>query len=169
MKKTAHHCRMLLLAILLIASSEMARAQDSLSISVQGSLPKFQLLVDPTPANTIVLQTDWNITSALWGNVYVCVSMSAPMTGTGSNTDSIPATSVQANGTPILTGSTACGIPGALQVATGFIWFLGNKPSTRMTNGERLDTVDFRLAGYPANLSPDTYTGTITVIANAQY
>lgn len=95
--------------------------------------------------------------------------MGSDMTGTGVNTDRIPFSSVQINPNnsgwvSIQTPNTACGVVGATQVGTTskFVFLSVN-------SGSLSSTVPVRIAGYPANLMPDTYTGTITVIANAQY
>ena len=91
------------------------------------------------------------------------------MTGTGNNTDTIPASDVQVNGSSIVTGSTNCGIPSAFPVVTNsLIWILGGPASSRTTNGSRSDTLGISISGYPNNLEPDTYTGSINLIVSVQ-
>jgi hypothetical protein len=151
------------------AVAPVAHAQNSLSIGVQSTLSKFQLVSNPTPTSNLVVLTNWNFPQTLFAHLSVCVYMTAPMTGTGNNTDVIPASDVQVNGSSIVTGSTNCGIPSSFPVVTNsLIWILGGSASSRTTNGSRSDTLGISISGYPNNLEPDTYTGSINLIVSVQ-
>ena len=155
--------------VLLAVVAPAGHAQNSLSIGVQSTLPKFQLVSNPTATSNLVVLTNWNFPQTLFAHMSVCVYMTAPMTGTGNNTDTIPASDVQVNGTSIVTGSTNCGIPSSFPVVTNsLIWILGGSASSRTTNGSRSDTLGISISGYPNNLEPDTYTGSINLIVSVQ-
>ena len=157
------------MVLLAAVAAPVAHAQDSLSIGVQSTLPTFQLVSNPTATNNLVVLANWNITTTWFAHLSTCVYMTSPMSGTGNNTDTIPASAVQVNGTSIVTGAPNCGIPSAFPVVTNsFIWILGGSPSTRTQNGSRSDTLGISISGYPSNLEPDTYTGTINLIASVQ-
>ena len=144
----------LLLILLLIATC--AEAQDTLTVGVTTPLSTFSLTTDPTPIQTTTVKTDWNM-SFSW-SITVCAFMTMPMTGTGANTDSIPASAVQLNGTSIVSSSTSCGVVGARQLWSSIFVF---------GSGSKSYSMNFGLAGFPALLAPDTYTGTITFVAVA--
>lgn len=149
--------------MMVLVLATIAQGQ-TLSISATNSLPQFQLTADPTPASPLTVRASWSIFNIGQLNVGVCVFMNAPMTGTGSNTDTIPATAVQIDGTSIVTGGTNCGIPGARLVGSASYFCLivcGGSPDDY--------TINVRLSGYAPALAPDTYTGTINLIAQAQY
>ena len=142
-------------------------AQDSLSIGVQSTLPKFQLTGSTTSTNNLVVITNWKVTSTLFAHLSTCAYMTGPMTGTGNNTDTISQNFVQVNGASIVTGSTNCGIPSATPIVTNqLIWILGSGNSA--LSGSRSDPLGVSISGYPSNLEPDTYTGTISLIASVQ-
>jgi hypothetical protein len=156
--------------VLLVGTT--AHAQNTLTVAVTSPLPTFQLTGGPTTASNLTIQTYWSLNSCWFlctANIYVCVYMDADMSGTGVNTDTIPFSSVQINPnnsgwSSIRTSNTACGVVGATQVGptSKFVW-------VNVNSGSVSSTVPVRIAGYPVDLMPDTYTGTITVIANAQY
>lgn len=161
------------MALLLVTAIAHSAHAQTLSIGVQSTLPKFQLISSPTVTNNLTLLSNWNFPflTGHWlsGNVSVCVYMTSPMTGTGSNTDTIPASAVQVNGSSIVTGSTNCGIPSAFPVVTNVaISLFGTTPATRTQNGSRSDTVGVSISGYPNNLEPDTYTGSVNLIVSVQ-
>ncbi len=85
--------------------------------------------------------------------------MSGPMTGSNGNTEKIPASSVTANGSSIITGATNCGIAGAFVVVNS---------AQIKGRSSRTDTMTLSIASYSANLPPDTYTGTINIVATTQ-
>ncbi len=160
---------MVVMVLLACAAAPVAHAQDSLSIGVQSTLPTFQLVSNPTATNNLVVLTNWNFPTTLLAHLSTCVYMTLPMSGTGNNTDTIPASAVQVNNSSIVTGSTNCGIPSSTAVVTNsLIWVLGGSPSSRTQNGSRTDTLGISISGYPSNLEPDTYTGTISLIASVQ-
>jgi hypothetical protein len=157
------------MVLLAVVAAPTLYAQDSLSIGVQSTLPNFQLVSNPTATSNLVVLTNWNFPQTLFAHLSVCVYMTAPMTGTGNNTDTIPASAVQVNGSAIVTGSTNCGIPSSTAVVTNsLIWFLGGSASSRIQNGSRSDTLGISISGYPNNLEPDTYTGSINLIVSVQ-
>ena len=168
--KTCVQFRQLWMVIVLLAfaAAPTAHAQDSLSIGVQSTLPTFQLISNPTATNNLVVLTNWNFPTTLLAHLSTCVYMTLPMSGTGNNTDTIPASAVQVNGSSIVTGSTNCGIPSATPIVTNsVIWILGTG-SSGTRNGSRTDTLGISISGYPNNLEPDTYTGTINLVASVQ-
>jgi hypothetical protein len=139
---------------------------QSLTVSATNSLPQFQLIGDPTPSSPLTVRASWTGFYGFFNQltVSVCAFMSMPMSGTGSNTDSIPASAVQVNGVSIVSGGTNCGVPAALLLgsqAHACFFTCGGSPDDY--------TVNVRLAGYSPALSADTYTGTINLIAQAQY
>ncbi|HLH08303.1 MAG TPA: hypothetical protein VKW78_13780 [Terriglobales bacterium] len=169
--KTLRHLRLVLL--IMTAAALSAHAQATLTISAPAALPQFQLTSITTATNNLVIQTNWNFpfgSSHWWSaNLSICVYMSLPMTGTGTNTDTIPATAVQVNGSSIVTGGTNCGVPNAYPVVTNSaLSFFGKAPSGTTQHGSRSDTLGISISGYPANLESDTYTGTINLIATVQ-
>lgn len=179
LKVQSGFCRIAVLALLsIISSSGPVFAQARLSIGVQSTLPSFQLNSGPTTTQSLTVLSNWDFPflSGHWtsGNVSVCVYMSSPMKGTGNNTDTIPAGAVRVTpngGSPssIVTGSTNCGVASAYPVVTNVgISLFGLTPETRTQNGYRQDTVGISISGYPSNLEPDTYTGTINLILTVQ-
>lgn len=161
----------MVVALLILLAGVTAHAQDTLSIGVQSTLPAFQLVSNPntTATNNLVVLTIWNFPSMNSAHLSICLFMTAPMTGTGNNTDTIPASAVRVNGSSIVTGGTSCGVAAAFPVVTGsHIWINGGTLSTQIWNGHRQDTLGISISGYPANLEADTYTGTINLIASVQ-
>ncbi len=157
------------MVLLALATAPVAHAQDSLSIGVQSTLPTFQLVSNPTATNNLVVLTNWNFPTTLLAHLSTCVYMTSPMSGTGNNTDTIPASAVQVNNSSIVTGSTNCGIPSSTAIVTNsLIWVLGGSASSRTQNGSRTDTLGISISGYPSTLEPDRYTGTINLIASVQ-
>lgn len=155
------------IGIVLLLMTTLVQGQ-SLSIGAMNSLPTFQLTADPTPESPLTVRANWIGSDRPTGQwiVAVCVSMNAPMVGTGSNTDTIPASAVQVNGTSIVSGATNCGFPNAR--------LIGSKkhhcnPAQGCIGFPDEYTVNIRLAGYSPSLLPDAYTGTINLIAEAQY
>jgi hypothetical protein len=158
---------MVLVLVMAVVAVPVAHAQDSLSIGVQSTLPIFQLTGTSTSTNNLVVITNWKVTSTLFAHLSTCAYMTGPMTGTGNNTDTISENFVQVNGASIVTGSTNCGIPSATPIITNqLIWFLGSGNSA--LSGSRSNTLGISISGYPSNLEPDTYTGTIYLIASVQ-
>jgi hypothetical protein len=165
MKRTLQVVRWFGIAVAILVIATCGNAQ-TLSVSATTSLPQFQLTADPTPASPLTVRASWSGFYGLFNQltVSVCVYMSAPMSGTGVNTDTIPASAVQVNGSSMVTGTTNCGVPGAALVGS-------EAHNCFITCGGSPDdyNVNVRLAGYSPALSADTYTGTINLIAQAQY
>ena len=144
----------LVLAMLFVMPQAPAQ---SLSIGTTNTLTAFSLDRNPTLPQTLNVRTSWNTGFAL--SVQVCVYMSSPMAGTGGNAVTIPASTVRVNGTSIVTGSTNCGVPTATQIARQ--WFLFGSSS-------RTDALTIDMSSFSAALPPDTYTGTINLVAVMQ-
>ena len=130
---------------------------QTLSIAATNTLTAFALNRDPTLSQTLNVRTSWNTGFAL--SVQVCVYMSSPLAGTGGNAVTIPASTVRVNGTSIVTGSTNCGVPTATQVARQYLLF---------GSSSRTDALTIDMSSYSAALPPDTYTGTINLVAVMQ-
>jgi hypothetical protein len=142
---------------------------ESLSI-VASTIPNFAIdaLGTGSVANQdLTITTNWNLVSTRTA-VAVCAGMSsAGMAGTGTNTDVIPVSNVQASTSTTFAAintAAACGTSSlvtavstnTLTAATGG---LGRK------NGTKVDTLHLSLTGVDSALQADTYTGTITVYA----
>lgn len=97
--------------------------------------------------------------------VQVCAYLSGALTGTGGNSDTIPPANVL--GQPDGTGSfiaftgTACGLSNAVSVSI--------TPITNQNrhNGSKNDSIVLEISETGLNLSADTYTGTLNIIAQA--
>jgi hypothetical protein len=131
---------------------------QTLSIGTTNTLGSFTLDRQPTTSQNLSVRTSW--TNLFFRTVTVCVYMSGPMTGTGANLSTITASSVRVNGTSIVTGSTNCGVPSATKVGSQNV-ILG-------FSGSRTDTLTIDLNSFSAALPPDTYTGTINLVATTQ-
>jgi hypothetical protein len=141
--------------VLLCAPTTPAHAQYVYLRISATQMPTIQLVQDPTPAQALTISTSWGWLTGD-ANVNVCVSMTAPMRGTGTNTDTIPQGNVLVNGKSIVSGATNCGIANATLVGTGAVSWL--------VPGSRTDTPSVQIKGH-GSISPDTYTGTITLYA----
>jgi hypothetical protein len=117
-------------------------------------MARFSLNANPTAPQTLTVFSEWGWLSGD-STVNVCVSMTAPLRGTGTNTDTIPQANVQVNNLSIVSGSTKCGIVNATQIGSGTM--------STFLPGNRTDTPSIRISGYSSTLAPDTYTGTITL------
>jgi hypothetical protein len=159
--------------VMLVGVVAPIQAQSTLTIAAPSAIPTFQLdNTGTTATNNLTASTNWNfgVSSGHFfsAQLSICLSMTAPMKGTGTNTDTISQNLVRVNGSSIVTGGTNCGVATAYQVVTVDLSWLGNSPSNRTYNGSRSDTVGISISGYPANLESDTYTGTINLIASVQ-
>lgn len=144
----------LIFGVVLLMLAASAAAQ-SISIASPGLAQPFALNQDPTSSQTLTINSSGRF--LFWRTVRVCVYMTAPLTGTVGNPDNIPYSDVQVNGSSIVSGANNCGIQNATLVSAtntglGFQW-------------SRTDSISMRIAGYPSALSPDTYGGTINLIA----
>jgi hypothetical protein len=147
--------------VLLILLATMPAWAQSLTISAS-MLSTFPLTSDPTSTQTLTVTTTVGGFLLVIPQTSVCAYMTQSMKGTGTNTTSIPDTSVQLNSTSIVTGGTNCGVATAFQIAShaSAFCFCASKEYT--------DSATVRIAGYPTTLEADTYTGTITLVATAQ-
>lgn len=145
----------LTLLVLIVAIDRPAWSQV-LSVTVTNSMSSFSLTSDPTPTQPLTVRTDWNRTFST--SLSLCAYMSSPMNGTGTNTDTIPQSSIQFNGTSITSNTVSCGTTNGRQLWSSLFVF---------GSGSRDYTANVSLGGYPSALSPDTYTGTITFVATA--
>lgn len=97
--------------------------------------------------------------------VQVCAYLSGALTGTGGNPDTIPASNVlgQPDGTGSFTAltGTACGQSNALSIS------ITPLTSANRRNGSRSDSIVLEINESGLSLSPDTYTGTLNLIAQA--
>jgi hypothetical protein len=161
------HCRLVLLAALVLLASA-ARAAESISIMAVAAMSPFNLDTDPTPPQSLTVRTDWDL-HPLRDSVTICVYMDSPMIGTGGNPDTIPAANVQVDGSSIVGGGVNCAVANARLLSTNTILTRnGPDPATRSRNGYKEDTISVRISGTSGlNLAPDTYSGTINLIALA--
>jgi hypothetical protein len=121
------------------------------------TLTTIPLTTNPTPSQVLNVRTSW--TTGFSVQLTVCVYMTAPLSGTPGNAVTIPASTVRVNGTSIVTGNTNCGVPTATQIARQFFLF---------GSSSRTDALTIDMASYSAALPPDTYTGTINLVAVIQ-
>lgn len=149
--------RFLLLASMAVLVCVASVTAQTLSIGTTNTLSTIPLTTNPTPSQVLNVRTSWTTGFSL--SVTVCVYMSAPLSGTGTNAVTIPASTVRVNGTSIVTGATNCGVPTATQVARQFFLF---------GSSSRTDALTIDISGYSAALPPDTYTGTINLVATIQ-
>lgn len=144
----------------------VATKAESLTVSASG-LTAFDLAA--LAPETLTINSTWNLLPAR-NSVAICTYMDTTtgiMKGTGTNTDTIDQTMVQAK---VGSGSYAninaaagCGLTAVTTVKT---YSLTDHASR--TNVSNTDTVGIQLNGVPAALQADTYTGAITVVAYAQ-
>jgi hypothetical protein len=141
-------------AVLSFALTTPAHAQ---ALSISANDLTFWLTQDPTASQTLTIITTWQRASS--NQLNVCLYMTAPLVGTGTNTATIAASSVQVNGTALGVGNgkPQCGVHGAQLISV-----------TNVSNsGSRTDTPSVRIANYPTTLPVDTYTGQISLVAIA--
>ena len=149
--------RFLLLVNTVLLVCVASLSAQTLSIGTTNTLSTIPLTTNPTPSQVLNVRTSWTTGFSL--SVTVCVYMSAPLSGTGTNVVTIPASTVRVNGTSIVTAATNCGVPTSTQVARQFFLF---------GSGSRTDALTIDINGYSAALPPDTYTGTINLVATIQ-
>ena len=144
-----------------------ASKPESLSVTITTPGPvNFSPLTGTTTAGSVIpaWTTNWFLVPQR-NQVAVCVYLSGALSGTGGNTDTIPAANVQ--GQPGGTGSftaltgTACGQSNALSISTTAI------NNSNRTNGSKNDSVALRINESGLSLSADTYSGTLNIIAQA--
>jgi len=144
-----------LAAVLVCAQSLKAQ---SLTVSVISPLPNLTVNGTSTNTGSMTIKTTWNTGGHYLGLVETCLYMTAPLTGTGGNPDSIAAAKVQItlpNGTTeSIVGGGDCGVPTSTRIA----WNLG------VLSGNVNASVGFQVTGL-GNLAADTYSGTVNVVA----
>jgi hypothetical protein len=168
----------MILAIAVLSTAAFAQATattqiqatkaESISISVNNFPTAFNVASPGTP-QTLTTTSNWNLKPTRTG-VGICISLTAPLIGSDpSNTDKIDATmiQVQPEGTgPFanINASTACGVSTATLITTH-----AATSKTLRQQSNVSDTVAVQLGNnIPAAFEADTYTGTITVYAQAQ-
>ena len=172
---------MVVLAVIAIASTAFAAPNtatgttpivatkaESLSISASGLTPFDAGMVNP-PSQTLTINSSWNLVPAR-ASVAICAYMdttTGTMKGTGTNTDVIDQTMVQAKvGAGAFANINAAAGCGLTAVTTVKSYALSTQASRK--NVSNTDTLGIQLNGVPATLQADTYTGAITVVAYAQ-
>jgi hypothetical protein len=144
----------------------VATKAESLSIGATGLTP-FDLL--SLSSQTLTITSNWNLVPAR-NSVAICAYMDSTtgiMKGTGTNTDVIDQTMVQAKvgaGTfANINAAAGCGLPAVTTVKS---YALSTQADRK--NVTKTDTLGIQLNAVPATLQADTYTGAITVVAYAQ-
>lgn len=145
-----------------------ATKPESLSVTLTTGGPVTFALNGGTTTGSVVpaWTTNWNLDPQRT-QVQVCVFLSGALTGTGGNTDTIPPANVLAQ--PDATGSftaltgSACGQSNALSISTHAITLSNRK------NGSANDSVGLEIneTSPPITISPDTYSGTLNILAQA--
>ena len=143
----------------------VATKAESLSISASGLTPYDLGALAP---QTLTINSTWNLTPAR-ASVAICAYMDSTtgiMKGTGTNTDVIDQTMVQAKVSATYANINAAAGCGLTAVTTVKSYALSTQADRK--NVSKTDTVLIQLNGVPATLQADTYTGAITVVAYAQ-
>ena len=144
----------------------VATKAESLTISASG-LAAFDLL--SLSSQTLTINSTWNLLPAR-NSVAICAYMDSTtgiMKGTGTNTDVIDQTMVQAKvGAGAFANINAAAGCGLTAVTTVKSYALSTQASRK--NVSNTDTLGIQLNGVPGTLQADTYTGAITVVAYAQ-
>jgi hypothetical protein len=144
----------------------VATKAESLTVSASGLTP-FNLL--SLSSQTLTINSTWNLLPAR-ASVAICAYMDSTtgiMKGTGTNTDVIDQTMVQAKvgagAFANINAAAGCGLPAVTTVKT---YALSTQASRK--NVSNTDTLGIQLNSVPGTLQADTYTGAITVVAYAQ-
>jgi len=144
----------------------VATKAESLTVSASGLTP-FNLL--SLSSQTLTINSTWNLVPAR-NSVAICAYMDSTtgiMKGTGTNTDTIDQTMVQAKvGAGAFANIDAAAGCGLTAVTTVKTYALSTQASRK--NVSNTDTLGIQLNGVPPTLQADTYTGAITVVAYAQ-
>ncbi len=149
---------MVLVAFLLVAP--MLHAQNRLTVSVTTPLPTLTAVGNSSDQQTMAVTTSWAQGGRnWWGNVTTCVYMTAPLTGTNGNPDTIQPANIMVTatgiGTTSIVSSGGCGVATALQVNSTFEIFFWAGSLTVPMQFQAVNT---------GNLAADTYSGTINII-----
>jgi hypothetical protein len=144
----------------------VATKAESLTVSASDLTP-FNLL--SLSSQTLTINSTWNLLPAR-ASVAICAYMDSTtgiMKGTGTNTDVIDQTMVQAKvgagAFANINGAAGCGLTSVTTVKS---YALSTQASRK--NVSNTDTLGIQLNGVPGTLQADTYTGAITVVAYAQ-
>src|SRR5574337_237225 len=145
-----------------------ATMNESISVSITTGGPvNFTLTGSTTDAGSVspAWTTTWDLKPQR-NTVTVCVYLSGALTGTGANTDTIPVANIlaQANGGGSFLAMTGngCGQAGnAFVVNTYTLATVGRK------NISKNDNVSLEINNSALSLEPDTYSGTLNIVAQA--
>ena len=154
-------CWMVLGAFLLVAPQ--LHAQNGLTVTVTSPLPTLTAVGNSSDQQSMTVTVSWSHGGRGWsGTLSTCVYMTAPLTGTNGNTDTIPPANIMvtsAKGTSSIVSSGGCGVSTALQVDSRSLSFFQASSYTVPMQFQAVNT---------GNLAADTYTGTIniTVLSN---
>ncbi|HYG99298.1 MAG TPA: hypothetical protein VD837_09215 [Terriglobales bacterium] len=180
MKKAAS----VLLAVVVLGVAQVAMAQnpavntttiravkaESLSISA-AVVPDFAINAggaESTQAENLAITTIWNLTPSR-SKVDVCAGASNLVPASAlTNPDTISASAVQISKD---SGSSWATLNAGAGCNTSNVTVVNTYNLTAQTDRKsqtKVDTVQLKLAGLPANLQADEYTGTVTVYAYVQ-
>ncbi len=145
---------------------------ETIGVSVVTTNGAFNLDGDlSTQTANVAITTTWNLKPLRASNVWVCATMPNPMNGNAGNGDSIPQSKVSAKangGSSVLMSAaqTQCAQTTGVLVNT---YTLSPSSQGNHKNISKADTLSLQLTPLTAaditNLQPDTYTGTINIIA----
>jgi hypothetical protein len=144
-----------------------ANATESIGVAISVGGPViFTLTGGSTDAGSVApaWTTSWNLKPART-SVAVCAYLTGALTGTGVNTDTIPAANVLAQadssgGFNPLTG-TACGAGNAVTIHTYPL------TTTATRHATQTDSVALEINDSALTLEADTYSGTLNIVAQA--
>lgn len=145
-----------------------AKKPESLGITITTPGPvNFSLNGGTTPGSVVpAWTTNWNLNPQRT-SLAVCVYLTGALIGTGTNPDTIPPANVlaqpNATGTFFALTGSACGQTNAVTVNTIAI------TESNRRNGSANDSAGLEIneTTPPITLSPDTYSGTLNIIAQA--
>jgi hypothetical protein len=143
-----------------------ALAPESLSVTLTTPGPvTFNLNGGTVPGSVVpAWTTNWNLANTRT-SLAVCVYLTGALTAPAPNTDTIPPANIL--GQPDATGPFAaltgagCGQTNALVISTTAI------TNANRRNGSRNNSVALEINQTGLSLAPDTYTGTLNIIAQA--
>lgn len=143
---------------------------ESLSISA-AAVPDFNInagATDSTQAESLAITTLWNLTPSR-SKVDVCAgSTSLTPASALTNPDTIAATAVQISKDSGTSWATLNAGAGCTATNVTVVNTYNLTAQTDRKSQTKVDTVQLKLSGVPADLQADTYTGTITVYAYLQ-
>jgi len=152
---TLHMDRWMMLATVLLVAP-MLHAQVTMQLSTT-ILPTLTATGASSNLQPLTITTSW--IGKLNATVRTCISLTAALTGTAGNPDTIPPANIMVTyrtTTTSIVGTNGCGIPKGLQV---------NRRRVRnVRNGSIIVTLQFQAINTDT-LAADTYTGTINIIS----